>query len=238
MKNIQYSKKISYWLRHNPSDADLILDENGWCGINDILKALNYSINVDDLISLNNSFDKKRWEFNENFEKIRASHGHSVEVNLSNKIKIPPPILYHGTTEKYLKDIIKLGLIPKSRKYVHLSDRLDIAIETGKRHGKPFIIEINTQIMSNTTFLNTSDNIWLTKIIEYNHLNFYPWIFTANDDKDYLNNEIFKERKTNHELYACKINLNAIMRRIDNDDVLLLNSNDNIYYSWSAPLKL
>ena len=63
MKNKETSKLISFWLRHNPADGDLELDEFGRANLDLLLKSLN-SKNIHlskvELLELNNSFDKKR----------------------------------------------------------------------------------------------------------------------------------------------------------------------------------
>ncbi len=40
MNYTELSKEISYALRHRPQEYGLVLDENGWVGIENLLKAL------------------------------------------------------------------------------------------------------------------------------------------------------------------------------------------------------
>ena len=52
--------------------------------------------------------------------------------------------LCHGTGEKYVASIDEIGLIPKSRLYVHLSGDEETAVKVGKRHGKPVLYPVNS----------------------------------------------------------------------------------------------
>src|SRR6187402_1693528 len=95
------SRIISYWLRHNPNEAGLEMDEYGWVSIDKVLAALDdksISLTLEDLLDLNKSFDKIRWEINIDLRTIRATHGHSVPVVLHDKAEQPPEFLYHGTS--------------------------------------------------------------------------------------------------------------------------------------------
>ena len=58
---------------------------------------------------------------------IRANQGHSVNIDVELKESIPPDILWHGTGEKYVDSIDRMGLVSKSRLYVHLSPDIETA---------------------------------------------------------------------------------------------------------------
>ena len=64
---------------------------------------------------------KGRYAFDETHTKIRANQGHSIQVDVELEAKTPPEYLWHGTGRKYVEAIDQMGLIPKSRLYVHLS---------------------------------------------------------------------------------------------------------------------
>ena len=71
--------------------------------------------------------DKKRFAFNEDFTRIRASQGHSVEVDLAYAAEAPPEVLHHGTAERFLDSIRVQGLCKRERHHVHLRgcDQMD-----------------------------------------------------------------------------------------------------------------
>ena len=56
-----------------------------------------------------------------------------------------------------------MGLIPKSRLYVHLSDNTDTALSVGKRHGKPVILQVDAARMyqDGFKFYLSKNGVWL-----------------------------------------------------------------------------
>lgn len=102
---VKVSKFLSLVLRHNPALIGLELDANGWAPVKDLLakmKVKGYGISMEELKHIVETNSKKRFAFSENFEKIRANQGHSVEVDLGYEKQVPPAVLFHGTAEKTL----------------------------------------------------------------------------------------------------------------------------------------
>jgi putative RNA 2'-phosphotransferase len=136
MKNT--SRKLSYLLRHNPED--LILDKQGWAMTSQLLSKLG--IRLTELTTIVETNDKKRFEFNDDKSKIRASQGHSKKLGLDIKFEEVqfPSTYYHGTSKHNFFSIQKSGLNSKTRAYVHLSKDIETAFNVGKRHSKEVII--------------------------------------------------------------------------------------------------
>lgn len=110
--------------------------------------------------------EKLRYSFNEDRTKIRANQGHSVPVDVELKEAVPPEFLYHGTTDRFKDRIMKEGLKPMSRLYVHLSKDMDTALKVGKRHGgHPVIFRIRSGRMheNGMSFYLSENGVWLTK---------------------------------------------------------------------------
>jgi putative RNA 2'-phosphotransferase len=171
----QISKFLSYVLRHHPELIGIQLDQNGWADIDALLvKANNFGVKFDREI-LNHIVEtnsKKRFAYNESFDKIRASQGHSVEVELGYVNQKPPEILFHGTGEKSVQSILATGLEKLSRQHVHLSSDIETAIKVGQRHGKPFVFKVLAEQMYNDGFqFFISDNgVWLTDYVPPKYL--------------------------------------------------------------------
>jgi len=178
MKDTKHtSKLISYWLRHHPEDGNLTIDDFGWVAVTDLLNALTLKGQVftfAEIEELSRSFDKVRWEFSVTGDKIRATHGHSIEVILDEKTSQPPALLYHGTASNKIANIKEHGLLPMQRQFVHLSTNKDVALSVGKRHGRALLIEIDTAPLTKAgwKFYKTSDNVWLTTKIPNEYLHF------------------------------------------------------------------
>lgn len=75
--------------------------------------------------------DKKRFELKDG--KVRATYGHSFPVDLGLEAVEPPPQLYYGTARDLAQSILRKGLRPRDRQYVHLSPSVDEAVAVGKR---------------------------------------------------------------------------------------------------------
>lgn len=162
------SKFLSYILRHHPESIGLMLDENGWADVATLLQKMNannQSISFDGLQELVANNDKKRFIFNEDQSKIRASQGHSIEVNLQMQPTPPPATLYHGTASRFVEKIILEGLQKMSRQHVHLSATVETAITVGSRHGKPVVLCIQSEAMQRDghLFYLSENNVWLTE---------------------------------------------------------------------------
>lgn len=169
------SKLLSFVLRHQPGTIGIQLDEQGWVNVDELVKQVNahgYKLDMELLNIVVETNSKKRFAFDEDRLKIRASQGHSVEVELGYEAQIPPEILYHGTGEKSVDAILQTGLDKKSRQHVHLSQDIDTAIQVGSRHGKPAIFEVQTgEMYKNGHIFYLSENkVWLTDIVPFQFL--------------------------------------------------------------------
>ena len=132
----ELSKEISYALRHAPWEYELELDENGWVSVDQLLNALRENskwenVTEEDLRYIIENSDKKRHEISDG--KIRAFYGHSIPQKIVKEAAEPPKILYHGTPVRFTESIMKSGLLPNKRQYVHLSADIDTALQVGKR---------------------------------------------------------------------------------------------------------
>lgn len=168
---IRISKKLSYLLRH---DKDTPMDKNGWVDVIGLLKKLDVSKSLlDEVVETNN---KKRFSYNDDETKIRANQGHSLGVDVELEEKIPPVVLFHGTSPNFIKSILKNGLSKMNRQHVHLSSDVNTALTVGKRHSKryePIIISVNciSMVKDGYKFYLSNNGVWLTNDIPSKYLN-------------------------------------------------------------------
>lgn len=171
-------KYVSMLLRHHPEEAGVILDEHGWTDVQDLIEKVStrYPLTEDLLHQLAFGKDKQRYEFSEDGARVRAVHGHSVEVDLGYEELEPPEILYHGTAEKYRESIEEIGLIKKARQYVHLSENIGQAKEVGRRHGKLVLYEVKAKAMykAGMKFYRSTSGVWLTDRVPFEFLSQLP----------------------------------------------------------------
>ncbi|SDF02398.1 RNA 2'-phosphotransferase [Chitinophaga filiformis] len=171
------SKFLSLILRHQPEVIGITLDENGWTDVDELIAKMNTSghrISFDELEEVVETNDKQRFAFSDDYNKIRASQGHSVNISLGLDPQEPPEYLYHGTVAKFLDSIRKEGLQRMSRQHLHLSRDRETAMKVGSRRGIPVILNINTGAMHQDGFLfYLSDNgVWLTDHVPAKYINF------------------------------------------------------------------
>jgi putative RNA 2'-phosphotransferase len=169
MNTSKISKYFSYILRHHPEEIGIKMDKQGWVLIKDLInKTKDFNLTYEIVEKVVQTDNKNRYSISENKKRIRANQGHSVKVNLGLKEKKPPKVLYHGTAERFLKQILLEGLKSMNRHDVHLSENKKTAIEVGKRYGKPILLKIKSEEMhqEGISFCETDNNVWLTKYVK------------------------------------------------------------------------
>jgi putative RNA 2'-phosphotransferase len=164
---VDTSKLLSYVLRHRPDSIGLQLDANGWADVDVLLQCLaEYGKPVDrDLLErVVADNDKQRFAFDATRTRIRASQGHSIQVDLALEPAQPPDVLYHGTASRFLKSILASGLRAGNRQHVHLSGDVGTARRVGARYGFPVILQVDTARMrtDGAVFYRADNGVWLT----------------------------------------------------------------------------
>lgn len=146
--NKRLSKTISHALRHAPWEYELELDDEGWVSIPALLSALQTErhefadLSESDLNHMMLESSKERFEIKAH--KIRALYGHSIPNKLMKEPLMPPTILFHGTSPVVTKIILKEGLKPMNRHYVHLSIDIVTARQVALRKSNtPVILTVD-----------------------------------------------------------------------------------------------
>jgi len=145
MDKTKLSKRLSLILRHKPETVGVTLDSAGWVSIDVLLKALKnngHKVSREEFQDVVDTNNKKRFCIEGN--KIRASQGHSIPIDLGYLPATPPDILYHGTVQNFMDPIFNIGLIKGERHQVHLSKDVEIATSVGSRHGKPVLLQVRS----------------------------------------------------------------------------------------------
>ena len=161
--NTKISKYLSYILRHKPESIGLVIDNNGWADIDELIeKTVDFTLTRDTIETIVKESPKQRFIINQN--KIKANQGHSINIDLGLNTSTPPGYLYHGTATRFLESILRDGLIPKERQHVHLSSDVQTAKKVGQRHGKPIVLKVDALLMSKQgySFFVSNNGVWLT----------------------------------------------------------------------------
>ncbi len=163
----RFSKFLSLVLRHQPQLVGVTLSDAGWVEVAHLLKqcekhrkAISRAM-LDEIVTTS---PKQRFAFSEDGLRIRASQGHSVDVDLGYESAQPPRELFHGTVTKSLAAIRAEGLSKMRRHHVHLSPDRETASRVGQRRGKPVIVVIDAQRMvkAGYEFFVSANGVWLT----------------------------------------------------------------------------
>ncbi|MGY0492905.1 RNA 2'-phosphotransferase [Streptomyces sp. WG-D5] len=172
---VRVSKYLSKHLRHQPERIGLTLDEAGWVEIDALLdaaRAHGFPIGRAELERVVAENDKRR--FAVDGSRIRASQGHSVEIDLGLPEAEPPAYLYHGTVARFLDAIRHEGLKPMNRHDVHLSADRETATRVGARRGRPVVLPVDAGAMHRAghTFRISANGVWLTAAVPPRYLRF------------------------------------------------------------------
>ncbi|MGH8052144.1 MAG: RNA 2'-phosphotransferase [Arenimonas sp.] len=162
------SKFLSLILRHTPEKIGLILDNEGWARIEDIIRlsrAHGTQLNLELIQTVVATNDKKRFAISDDGACIRANQGHSLaNIDLNMQRVDPPEFLFHGTATRFIDSIRTTGLTPESRNHVHLSQDHETAVRVGTRHGNPIVLVVRALMMHKAGFsyYRSENGVWLT----------------------------------------------------------------------------
>jgi putative RNA 2'-phosphotransferase len=162
------SKFLSYVLRHNPGALGLEVGPGGWVDVDTLIeraRANGRSLSRSRIEHVIAAGEKTRFTMSADGSRIRATYGHSIDVNLDLEPTTPPEQLYHGTAQSALPSIREEGLRPQSRQYVHLSPTPDEARSVGQRHGTPVVLIVDAPALQKAghTLYHSADTVWLTR---------------------------------------------------------------------------
>ena len=177
-KVVKISKFLSLVLRHKPQKIGIELDENGWVDVDVLLIQMNkkgQNIDFETLKFVVETNNKKRFAFNEDQTKIRASQGHSLKIDLGYKPQAPPEILFHGTAGRFIDSIMRTGLEKRNRHHVHLSLNKETATNVGGRHGRVVVLEVMTRKMYDDgyDFFVSENDVWLIDNVPVKYLHLH-----------------------------------------------------------------
>jgi putative RNA 2'-phosphotransferase len=139
------SRFLSFLLRHRPRDYPLSFDRQGfvsWSDLKEQVEARFPDVTDEEIRNVIAGSDKKRFEMRE--DKVRATYGHSFPVEIGVESIEPPARLYHGTARDLAQTVLREGLKPRGRTYVHLSASLEEALAVGQRRdASPAILVVD-----------------------------------------------------------------------------------------------
>lgn len=146
----QIGRTMAGVLRHFPEKFGLEMDDQGFVDLRAFVNALkdqsrrNHWIRPHHIIAIIETDPKGRYQVSN--DQIRATYGHSIELDLKLPTEHIPEKLYYPTTEEETDIVLETGLKPSDRKMVHLSKTYADALSAGKvRTEQPVILEIDAK---------------------------------------------------------------------------------------------
>ncbi len=173
--NVKISKLMSKVLRHRPELLKIDVDHEGWTDAQVLCERIAERYpgfafaQMEQIVRDNN---KQRFSFNEDKSLIRANQGHTIPVDVAMDILEPPLYLYHGTAETTVPVIMREGLKPMRRLFVHLSSDPETALKVGARHGTPAVLLVHAKELydSGVEFRRSANGVWQVKHVPAEYL--------------------------------------------------------------------
>jgi putative RNA 2'-phosphotransferase len=162
------SKLLSLILRHEPARFGVALAPGGWTDVTTILAALaanGLPLGRDDVLEVVSRGAKPRFELTADGSRIRATHGHSAQVDLGYVPAVPPERLFHGTPVRAVASIRAGGLRAGERLFVHLAESVEAALAVGRRRGRAVVLGVRASDLARAgrAFYRTQGGVWLTE---------------------------------------------------------------------------
>ena len=172
------ARRLALILRHAPEKFDLEMDINGWVDIKDIIRQFKkgdekryHWLRPHHFNAISETDPKGRYEVRGIM--IRATYGHTLEIELDLPTDNIPDALYFPCDPEQSDNLLEIGLSPGSRAHVHLSASIRSAAEAGKVHfSLPTILEVDTarMVASGEIIWHAGVTVYLTEKVEGEYL--------------------------------------------------------------------
>ena len=183
------ARRLALVLRHAPEKFDLEMDINGWIDLKEIIRQFKkqggkrfHWLRPHHFAAISETERKGRYEIRGN--TIRATYGHTVEIELDLPTDNIPDSLFYPCNPAEAENIMEVGISPSGRAHVHLSASIRSAAEAGHVHFPlPTILEVDTAQMN-----AAGETIWHAGVTVYLVDLVPPQYITAidNDNSEYV----------------------------------------------------
>jgi putative RNA 2'-phosphotransferase len=164
-------------LRHFPERFGLRLDDHGWVDLREFIQAMQlrrrdlHWLRPHHIHALIETDPKGRYQYKNG--AIRATYGHSIDVELELPTDKIPKLLFYPTTEEEVDILLETGIRPSDRKMVHLSKTFEDAETAGKhRVESPIILSVDAgkAIKSGIVIQRAGKTVFITDSIPPQYL--------------------------------------------------------------------
>ena len=162
-------RMLALVLRHAPEKFNVEMDINGWVSTRELADSISgqrrhyHWLRGWHFEAIANADEKGRYQVEG--EMIRATYGHSIEIELDLPTDEIPEALYWPCEPTEADAIVQLGITSGTRNHIHLSKTIVNALEAGHvRIERPAIIEIDTvrAVADGHTIYRAGKTVFLT----------------------------------------------------------------------------
>ena len=156
-RRLALSKLMSYILRHDPSSIGVSMDREGWVRIEDLVNGIRTRwrnahlyrwVRPEHVVAIAMLDPKGRFEIKDGMIRARYGHNRSLGIEISYPIDRESKVLFHGTSCEALASILREGIKPMRRMFVHLTTSIRDACEVGRRHSSnPIVLVVDCECL-------------------------------------------------------------------------------------------
>lgn len=167
-------------LRHFPEQFGLSMTPNGFVDVRSLASAIRFRkrdlrwVRAKHIMALALTDPKGRYEIREGM--IRATYGHTIDVDLDLPTDNIPPKLYYPVAQDEIDNFVKKGIYPTDRKMVHLSISPEAAYEAGvHRYEDLRILEIDAEsaVANGIVIKRAGKTVYITNGISPEYITVY-----------------------------------------------------------------
>jgi len=192
-------------LRHKPERYHIEINQNGYVNIDELVQEIRYNykrfhfLGPSHIYAIVLTDSKGRYQLSDNRRYLRATYGHTIEVDLSD---LPtdeiPEVLYYPTNSEEFEIFKENGILPSDRRWIHLSSAKEKAYIAGLHHyDSPLIVPINTATMreKGESLYRAGQGVYICKFVPPESIG-SPEEFKADLDEETLREiKISREKK-------------------------------------------
>jgi len=173
-----FGRTLTGILRHFPDKFGLDMDDNGWVDIAEIIENVKSKnprsqwLRPEHVIAIVKTDEKGRYQIK--MGKVRATYGHSLEVNLDLPTVDIPETLYYPSSPEESEILMEVGIRHSDRAMVHLSDTRISAKEAGSHRVKdPVILRVDAAkaIDSGVIIKKAGNHVYISDFIPSDYIN-------------------------------------------------------------------
>lgn len=192
-------------LRHRPERYHIEIDERGYVNIDEMVQVIRFYyrrfhfVGPSHIFSIILTDQKGRYQLSDNKRYLRATYGHTIDVDLTD---LPsdgiPEILYYPTNKEEFEILKENGILPSDRRWIHLSSSKEKAYIAGLYHfDSPLVIPLKSASIldSGENLYHAGQEVYICKYVSSESMT-EPEEFDGQIDEETLNEiRVSKQKK-------------------------------------------